>query len=107
MRKIEIKKWKAKDADGNEIEESLLKALSLLISAKKPEELPRGLDKFRLYNRLAKAFDKAEKSGILELEEVDYKFLKDTVEKDVPSIWGSNADINEAIESFLEAKSEN
>ena len=101
MRKIQVKKWKAKDADGNEVEESLLKALSLLISAKKPEELPRGLDKFRLYNRLALAFDKAEESGYLELEEVDYQFLKDTIEKDIPSIWGSNPDINEAIESFL------
>lgn len=106
MRKIKVAKWKAKDMEGKEIEENLLTALSLLISAKKPEDLPRGLDKFRLYNKLAKAFDNAEKSGTLELEEAEYSFLKNTIEKDIPSIWGSNADINEAIETFLEAKSE-
>lgn len=106
MRKIKVAKWKAIDREGKEVEETLLSALSLLISAKKPEDLPRGLDKFRLYNKLTKAFDKAEKSGILELEELEYSFLKETIEKDIPSIWGSHKDISEAIENFLEAKSE-
>jgi hypothetical protein len=106
MRKIKIEKWKAKLPDGTEIEESILSALSALISNKKPEEIPRGLDKYRLYNRLAKAFDKAEETGILELEEAEYSFLKETVEKDIPSIWGSNKDISEAIDLFLEAKQE-
>ena len=106
MRKIKISKWKVKDLEGKENEESLLTALSVLISNKKPEELPKGLDKFRLYNKLMKAFDKAEKSGTLELEELEYKFLKDTIEKDIPSIWGSNLNINNAIEEFIEAKSE-
>ena len=106
MRKIKIEKWKAKLPDGTEIDESILSALSVLISNKKPEEIPRGLDKYRLYNRLAKAFDKAEETGILELEEAEYSFLKETVEKDIPSIWGSNKDISEAIDLFLETKQE-
>ena len=106
MRKIKVKKWKAKLPDGTEIEESLLTALSTLISTKNPENMPRGLDKFRLYNRLVKAFDKAEESGILELEEIDYAFLKSTVESDIPSIWGSNSNITDAIDSFLNAKQE-
>lgn len=106
MRKIKIAKWKATDREGKEVDETLLSALNVLISNKKPEDLPRGLDKFRLYNKLAKAFEKAEKSNILELEEAEYSFLKDTIEKDIPSIWGSNKDISQAIESFLEAKIE-
>lgn len=106
MRKIKVAKWKALDREGKETEETLLTALNVLISNKKPEEIPRGLDKFRLYNKLTKAFDKAEKSGTLELEEAEYSFLKETIEKDVPSIWGSNPDISQAIEAFLEAKSE-
>lgn len=106
MRKVRIEEWKAKDSEGKDIKENLLIALSMLIAGKKPEEIPRGLDKFRLFNRLAKAFDKAEKSKVLELEETDYKFLKDVIEKDVPSIWGMNLNINKAIESFLEAKEE-
>jgi len=104
MRKVKIEKWKAKDRDGNEYEESILTALNVLINNKKPEDIPRGLDKFRLFNRITKAFDKAEKSGELVLEEVDYKFLKDMVETDIPSVWGANESILKAVESFLEAK---
>ena len=103
MRKIKIEKWKVKTPNG-EAEEDLLMALNALISAKKPEEIPRGLDKFRLFHRLSKAFEKAETSKILELEEFDYKFLKDTVEKDIPSVWGLNPNIAKAFEEFLEAK---
>jgi hypothetical protein len=104
MRRIEVSKWKANDVEGKEIEETLLSALSVLISMKKPEDMPRGLDKFRLYNRLAKAFEKAEETDILELEENEYLFLKATIENDIPSIWGSNKNISKAINDFLEAK---
>ena len=103
MRRIEVSKWKA-NVEGKEIEETLLSALSVLISMKKPEDMPRGLDKFRLYNRLAKAFEKAEETDILELEENEYLFLKSTIENDIPSIWGSNQHISKAINDFLEAK---
>lgn len=106
MRKIQIKRWKAKDSESKEIDESTLTALNVLISAKKPEDLPRGLDKFRLFNRLIKSFEKADSSGILELEETDYKFIKEAIEKDIPSIWGGNQNINDAIEDFLNAKQE-
>jgi hypothetical protein len=112
MRKIAIKNWTARvperDAEGKIIgatdgEENLLIALNVLIGNKKPEQMPRGLDKFRLFNRLNKAFEKAEKKGVLELEEFDYKFLKDTIESDVPSTWGMNNNLNDAIEEFLNA----
>lgn len=106
MRKIQIEKWKAKLLDGQEIEENLLSALNALLIAKRPEDMPKGLDNFRLMNRLVKAFDKAEESGILELEEVEYSLLKHTIEKDIPSIWGSNKNITKAIDLFLEAKQE-
>lgn len=104
MRKVKLEKWIAKDREGNDQEEDLLIALNVLIANKKPEEMPRGLDKFRTFGRLAKAFEKAEKSKILELEEFDYKFLKDSIEKDIPSSWGMNSNISKAIEDFLNAK---
>lgn len=106
MRKIKIDSWKAKDRDGSEVEEDTLMLLNILINGKRPEDVPRGLDKFRLFGRIAKAFDKAKSSKILVLEEADYKFLKDTVEKDIPSVWGGNENISKAIEKFLEAKEE-
>jgi len=104
MRKIKIETWKAKDRDGKEYDESILTAFNVLINNKKPEEIPRGLDKFRLFNRITKAFTKAEKSGELVLEETDYKFLKEIVEKDIPSVWGANDSILNAIEAFIDAK---
>jgi len=104
MRKIPINKWKAKMPDGSEVEESLLSVLNALISAKKPEEMPRGLDNFRLMHRLANAFEKAESMDFLELEETEYLFLMKSIEKDVPSLWGANKNISEAIYNFLEAK---
>jgi hypothetical protein len=106
MRKIEITKWKATDSEGKEVEESILKILNVLIIGKKPEEIPRGIDKYRLFGRLAKAFDNAEKEGVLVLEETDYSFLKKTMDSDIPSIWALNPSITEAVEAFLNAKEE-
>ena len=111
MRKIKLDKWKSNvpkfDSAGNptgeteEKDEDLLTALNVLIANKKPEEMPRGLDKFRTFGRLSNAFEKADKSRVLELEEVDYKFLKDEMESSIPSAWGMNANISNAIEGFL------
>lgn len=116
MRKIKLEKWKSRvpvrDSEGNptskftEADEDLLIALNVLIANKKPEEMPRGLDKFRTFGRLSKAFEKADKSRVLELEEAEYNFLKEEIEKSVPSAWGMNASISKAIEEFLEAKEE-
>jgi len=106
MRKVKIEKWKARDKEGKEYDETILIALNVLISNKKPEEIPRGLDKFRLFSRITKAFEKADTSGELILEEADYTFLKDMIEKDIPSVWGANDNILKAVEAFLEAKQE-
>ena len=116
MRKIKIEEWKANvpkfGEDGKTIigteqkGENLLTALNVLLASKKPEEIPRGLDKFRLFGRLSKSFEKADKSKILSLEEGDYSFLKNMIEKDVPSLWGMNENLSKAIEDFLNAKEE-
>lgn len=103
MRSIKIDTWKAKISEDQELDENLLIAFNMLIGNKQPNELPRGLDKFRLFARLSKAFEKAEKSGVLELEEVDYEFLKKMIEADVPSTWGMNKNLTEALEEFLNA----
>lgn len=112
MRKIKIQTWKetvpkfeGENTVGTEdVDWNLIKSLNILLQNKKPEEMPRGLDKFRLFGRLIKAFDKAEKSGILELEEVDYKFLKESIEKDIPSFWARNPNVLKSVEEFLDCK---
>lgn len=106
MRKIKIEKWKAENAKGEEVEENLLMGINAIISNKKPTELPKGIEKFRIFGRIGKSFDKAHKTGVLELEEEDYKFLKEIIEKDIPSQWALNQNINKAIDDFLNAKEE-
>lgn len=106
MRNIEVKSWTVISPDKTEHTEDLLMLLSLLVMNKKPEELPRGYLQFCLFTKLTKAFEKAAETKILVLEEDVYKFLKSTVEKDVPSIWGTNARIVEAIELFMNCKEE-
>jgi hypothetical protein len=104
MKEIKIEKWKVILPDEKEVEESLLDIFSNLMSNKDPQQMPRGLDKFRIFNRIAKAFDEAEKSGTLELEEGDYSFLKNIIETDVPGFWGTNKNISKAVEEFLNVK---
>jgi len=106
MRRITVTEWPIKTAEGTEGKESLLQVLSILVTNKKPEEMPRGLEQFKLFNKLVKAFEKAEQTKVLELEEDTYKFLKDTVNRDIPSIWGTNKNIVEAIDAFYNAKEE-
>ncbi len=106
MRNIEVKEWIVVDAEKKEHKEDLLMLLSLLVTNKKPEELPRGLEQFKLFTKLTKAFEKAGETKVLVLEEDTYKFLKATVEKDIPSIWGKNKNIVEAINVFMDAKEE-
>jgi len=104
MKQIKIHSWKAKTPDNKEIEENTLSMFSIILSNKKPEELPRGLDMFRLFSRLATAFDNAEKDKLLVLEDSDYLFLKKLLESDLLSTWGMNQDIVKAVDLFMNAK---
>lgn len=122
MRTMKIKTWKIDIPEVNtegkplldekknpivkQVDESMIDALTVLLNNKRPEDIPRGLDNFRLMSGISKAFNKARDNGELKLEDVHYQFLKTTVKNDIPSIWGVNADLCEAIEEFMELKSE-
>lgn len=112
MRAIEVSRWKF-DQGGKEIEENLLIALNSIISMRKFEEIPKGIEDFRTMQRIAKAFDDAEKldaaengKGRLALEEREYAYLKGLVENHVPSTWALNQNLSKAIDDFLNAKEE-
>jgi len=113
MRQIKIETWKSqlpvKDDEGNivdskEMDENLLMAFNVLIGSKNPKDIPKGIDAFRIFNKIAQAFDDAEKTGILKLEEREYDFLKETIENDVPSQWAMNPNLSQAIFAFINAK---
>ena len=101
MRKIKVLKWKGKDTKGQVVEENTILMLTVLINNKGPDTMPRGIDNFRLMHRLSKAIDKAEKTGTLILEETEYLFVKKLIETDVPSSWGMNQNILDAVELIL------
>jgi len=101
MRKIKVDYWEVKNNEGTEMKENIISVLSVLLSNKKPEELPKGIENFRIFNRIATSFDKAEKTNELILEEQDYLFLKQIVEKDIPAMWALNPNIKKAIDEFL------
>ena len=107
MRKIPLVKWKENNGSGKAIDTDLTTALTVLIANKDPREIPKGLEQFRLYGRLSKAFERAQAKGdTLILEEAEYQFVKSMLEKDVPATWGMNSAIAGAVEAFLNAKEE-
>ena len=106
MRKINVLEWPIKTAEGTETKENLLQVLSVLVTNQQPADLPKGYEAFKLFNKLTKAFEKAEQTKVLELEEDIYKFLKNTIDRDIPSAWGANRNIVAAIDSFYNAVEE-
>ncbi len=107
MKEIKVSKWKEKVLDNGiekEVEVNLLTALTVLVNQAPPESLKKGFDHFRTFNRIARAFDSAEKTGELILDDIDYAFLKDLVEKNIPSSWGRNVEIFSAIDNFMNVK---
>lgn len=100
VKQIEVKKWKEL-VSGEEHEVTTLMMLSLLVNNKDPSTLPKGIDGFRTFHRLAIAFEDAEKTGRLLLDDNDYNFLKEIIIKEIPSSWGRNKDIVVAIEEFV------
>ena len=108
MKRIKIDRWKNKvrlpDGEVQDVEESLLVMINALINSRDPQKLPRGIDQFRLFSKVSKAFEKADKSGTLELEDATYSFLKKMIEEDIPSQWGANTKYAKAIEAFFDAE---
>lgn len=104
MRKIKINEWDSKDKEGNECNDNILFAFNVLLGSKKPEELPRGLEYFRTFNKISEAFYRADETKLLILEEAEYSFLKNTIEKDIPSIWGMQKELFQAVDEFLTAE---
>lgn len=108
MKTVNVEKWEEVVNDGSpsgkSVEVDSIKLLTMLINSQDPQNAPKGLDQFRLMNRISKAFDKAQKSGKIELEEGDYAFLKKLIENNIPANLGMNTGASNAVEGFLEAK---
>ena len=117
MRKIPVDKWKAKEqhvetgADGKEklvvkdIDETSLEIVKAVLNAPDQQGM-RGFDGMRMQNQIADAIDKAEKSGVLELEDAPFSYLKNKLERLAPEQWGQNKHIFPAVEKILNTPAE-
>ena len=104
MKVIKVQVWKATNPEGKEVEETTINMLESLLSVARPEEMPRGLEQYKLFARISKAIDEAGKTKILRLEDNDYEFMKGIIEKNIPAVWATNKNLSQAVESILEAK---
>jgi len=104
MRKIPIVKWIEKDKDGNDVDSDSAFLIKVLFQARDPQKMPKGIDMFRMFNRIGKACEKSVKSGFIELEEADYAQVKKAVEEDTPANWAFMEKVNEAIELIVNAE---
>lgn len=107
LRKIENKTWMERfQNEKGEIEEKkadLANALgSLLIQNR--DRLPKGMDAFRTFHQIQHAFEEAEKTGFIELEEAPYIFIKKIIETDISPAWAAKPEVFDAIEIFLKAE---
>lgn len=105
MYKIKVNVWSSKLPNGSEEQESLLSALNMLVGLQ-TQEISKGLTNFKSFIKIREAFEKAEISGWLEIEQAEYDILRNLIEKDIPSQWGLNKDLADAFMIFLNAKIE-
>ena len=99
MRKIALKTWQE---NGNDT--TIINVFKTLILTQDPRTAPKGIDQFLTFKRIGEAFEKGEKSNVLELVEGDFLLLKSMIEKDVPRTWGMVSGLSDAVVEFLEAK---
>ena len=108
MRKIKIVEWEEIGSDGKPEKITTLTVLKQFLMMAKPEQLPRGFDKFRSYRKIDQAFEKAEKdpNKMIELEDAEYEFLKKIGNDVMPAAWALNKSVAPVIEEFMDAKQE-
>ena len=62
-----------------------------------------GIESLRFIRRLSESFENSKSTNKIVLEDDDYITLKAIVEKNILAFWGTNKDITQCIEDFLNA----
>ncbi len=100
MKSMKVKKWKAIAVNGKEVEENIINVLTVIIQTS-IKDIGKGIDIFRFFNRISTAFNNAEKTGILEIEDGDYIRLSEIIRKNIPANLAFSKDIYSSVEEFL------
>lgn len=106
MRKLKLENWNEKNSEGKETPQNLINIFEFLIANQDQRTMLKGFDKFRMFSKLDKVFEKAKETGTLEFEDAEYVFLKNIVEANVPAQWAFNKEFLKHISNFMELKSE-
>lgn len=106
-RRIEIRHWKEKRANINEeVEASTIGLITNMIAAIPPQKLPRGVESFKVVNRLQKSLEAAKDKKELVLEEDVYRFLMDHCMAEIDPRWGMMPDVSKAVLDIVYAVEE-
>jgi len=100
MVKVLDVEWTAKEANGTERTENICMMLDAILRMKH-DTLPKGIEGFRMMQRISSAFENKDKDGYMEFKDEDHAFLKKLLEENIPSVWGMSPKIAEAVETFL------
>lgn len=102
MKSMKIVKWQAKGLDGKDsgVEQSIIDVISIVLS-KASQSMGSGIEQFRFIHRISEVFDKAEKTGVLEMDDSDYNKMADLIKNNLPSGLGFSQDIYSGVEDFL------
>jgi len=102
MKKMQVVKWQVKSANGENVgrEESIVDVNTNVLS-RASNSMGSGIDQFRFIHRVSEGFDKAEKTGMLEIEDTDYAKITDLMKNNMPAGFGFSKDIYSSVENFL------
>lgn len=98
--KIDNLKWKAKDAQGNEKEDSTAEMLSHMVV----DPQAKGDSAARKVNRIFRVIDEAKGKDSFEMDEGDFDYMVSQLKNNAPAFWGRSNDIIKAIDVFYKSK---
>jgi len=105
MRKIRIYQWNEKSPQSGKEEDVDTRILiTNMVKGIPPQNIPRGLDNFRIMLSLHESLEKSKGKEYLNLEENVYKFLEDNCLTNIPAVWGMMDDISLAILAIVDAE---
>ena len=107
MREITVHKWNETTPAGTVAKLSTTSIIGILLDTAAKTEKLIGFSWAQKYQAIVKAANDAEKSGIMILEETEYKTVITYVDKYTPAAWGRSPDAMYALELIKDAEKVN
>lgn len=99
-----VRHWSENTSDGELVNVDTAGLLEMLLKNMDVSEVPKGMETFKIFSELKETFDRSRLSDELVFTDASYIFLKNIVERSIPSSLGMNPDVVVAIGDFINAK---